>query len=212
MSKSAIYGILNLLNGKMYVGSAVAVDNRLRTHKSRLNLNKHPSKHLQGAWNEYGEFSFEFLILENCNKEDLLDREAFWLDLTNCCDPKCGYNKRIVPNSNIGLKLGPASEERKRKVSEIHKGRVISAEQREKIRKSLIGKTLSKETREKISLAGMGRKFSVDRNKKIGLANSRPDLWPHEKKYNCNCRECLDKKNAIRRLKRYNHEGEFRLD
>lgn len=206
--KSAIYGILNLVNGKIYIGSAVEVSNRLRTHKSRLNLNKHPSKHLQAAYNEYGDFAFEFIVLEYCDKDQLLEREAYWFELTNCCDPECGYNKRKTPNSNLGLKLGPASEERKKKLSEIHKGRIITLEQREKIRNSLTGFKHTEETKAKVA-ASSKRPSSIEKKLKIGEANSRPDLWPHADKYNCNCRECLDKKNLARRLKRYNREGEF---
>lgn len=198
-SKHVIYGILNLINGKIYIGSAVNTNTRFNTHKSKLNLNKHPNKHLQGAWNEYGVFAFDFLILEHVIwKSDLLEREEYWINLTNCCDPSCGYNKRKIPNSNLGLKLGPASEERKAKLSKIHKGRIISEEQREKIRNTLTGFKHSEETKAKVSAAGMGRKFSKDRNAKIGLANSKPNKWPHPKKYKCNCRECLDKKWAIR--------------
>lgn len=198
-SKHVIYGILNLVNGKIYVGSAVDADHRWRTHKSKLNLGSHPSKHLQGAWNEYGSFAFDFVILEHVLwKSDLLEREEFWIELTNCCDPLCGYNKRKIPNSNLGLKLGPASEERKRKLSEIHTGRIITESQREKIRQTLLGTKHSVETRAKVSAAGMRRKFSVARNAKIGAANSKPNKWPHPKKYKCNCRECLDKKRLIR--------------
>lgn len=197
-NKAAIYGILNLVNGKIYIGSAVEVLNRLRTHKSRLNLNKHPSKHLQGAWNEYGAFAFEFVILEYCDKKDLLEREAYWFSLTDCCNPECGYNKRKIPNSNLGLLFGPATEARKLKLKKIHTGRIISEETREKIKNTLTGFKHSKETRDKVSAAGIGRIFSKERNEKIGKANSKPNKWPHEKKYSCNCRECLDKKRLIR--------------
>lgn len=207
-SKSAIYGILNLVNGKIYIGSAVEVLNRLRTHKSRLNLNKHPSKHLQGAYNQYSSFAFEFIILEYCSKDDLVEREQAWFDLTNCCNPTCGYNKRKTATSNIGLKLGPASEERKRKLSLIHTGRVISVEQREKISKTLTGRKHSLETRAKVSAAGR-RPSSANKKLKLSLAHKAKSSWLHEKGYGCNCRECLDRKNLEKRLKRYNREGEF---
>jgi len=207
--KSAIYGILNLLNGKIYIGSAVDVHSRLRTHKSRLNLNKHPSKHLQGAYNEYGSFAFEFMILEYCDKIELTEREQVWFELTNCYDPKCGYNKRKMATSNLGIKLGPASEARKQKMSELFKGRIITQEQREASSKALTGRKLSPEH---IANAVKGRKSfarSEEMKAKCRASHKAKSSWPHEKGWNCNCRECLDRKNLIRRLKRYNHEGEF---
>lgn len=209
ISKSAIYGILNLINGKIYVGSAIEVLNRLRTHKSRLNLNKHPSKHLQGAYNEYGAFAFEFIVLEYCDKADLIEREQAWINLTDCCDPKCGYNKQKIPSSNLGIKLGPASEERKRKLSEIHKGRIITEEQRKASSKALTGRKLSAEH---IANAIKGRKSfarSLETRAKQKATHKAKSSWLHENGYKCNCRKCLDRKNLIRRLKRYNHEGEF---
>lgn len=207
--KSAIYGILNLMNGKLYIGSAVDVRSRLNTHKSRLNLNKHPSKHLQGAWKEYGDFAFDFLILEYCEKHELLEREEFWFELTNCCDPNFGYNKRKIPNSNLGIKLGPASEARKKRMSEFHKGRVISQEQREASSKALTGRKLSSEH---IANSLKGRKSfarSDEMKAKNKASHKAKSSWPHEKGEKCNCRECLDRKNLNKRLKRYNHEGEF---
>lgn len=209
-SKHVIYGILNLVNGKIYIGSAVDADHRLRTHKSKLNLGIHPSKHLQGAWNEYGSFSFEFLILEHVLwKSDLLEREDYWIELTNCYDPLCGYNKRKVAKSNLGLKLGPASDARRKRISEVHKGRIVSEEQREASRKALTGRKLSPEH---IANSLKGRKSfarSEEMKAKNKAAHKAKSSWPHEKGEKCNCRECLDRKNLARRLRRYNHEGEF---
>lgn len=144
MIAGAVYSISNLLNGKVYIGSAVDYDSRWRTHKSRLNRNIHSNKHLQGAWNEYGEVVFNFVVLEYVfDKLNLLKREQYWIDTTECCDPKLGYNKRKIANSNLGLKLGPASDERKLKLKLAHTGRIISEEQREKIRNTLSGRKLT---------------------------------------------------------------------
>lgn len=209
-SKSAIYGILNLINGKIYIGSAVNKHNRLNDHKSKLNLNKHPSKHLQGSYNKYGFFAFEFLVLEYCDKEALLEREKYWIILTDATNPNYGYNKRKIPNSNLGLKLGPASDARKKRMSEIHTGRIVSQNQRISISEKLKGRKLTAQHIANVIAATKGKHASDQRKAKIGLANSRLDLWPHG--YKCNCRECLDKKNLARRLNRYNHNGEFSLD
>jgi len=209
-SRHAIYGILNLANGKVYIGSAVNVNHRFGTHKSNLNLNKHPNKHLQAAWNEYGDFAFEFLILENVLwKLELLEREEFWIELTNCCNPKNGYNKRKIPSSNLGIKLGPATEERKIKTSLSNKGKIRSKETIERISISKRGKKQTAEHVANVVKGRSGYRHTDATKAKQKAAHKSKSSWSHDKGYHCNCRECLDRKNLIRRLKRYNHEGEF---
>ena len=59
MSISGIYIIRNLINGNVYIGSAVRIDSRKRQHLHKLRSGKHENGHLQKAWNKYGEDSFE---------------------------------------------------------------------------------------------------------------------------------------------------------
>lgn len=49
--------------------------NRHCRHFGELNRNVHNNKHLQNAWNKYGEESFEFNVLEYCDVELLNERE-----------------------------------------------------------------------------------------------------------------------------------------
>lgn len=142
--KSAIYGILNLLNGKIYIGSAVDYYHRLRTHKSKLKYNVHVNKHLQSAWNEYGQLAFEFIILEYIfNRNDLIDREQFWINLTDCHNPELGYNIRKIAKSNLGLKKKEITLETRLRLSIANKG-----------------KKHSDETKAKLSLLSKGRKLT----------------------------------------------------
>ena len=57
---SGIYKIVNTVNGKKYVGSAVDIKRRWQAHKLRLRKNNHHSPKLQNAWNKHGESSFTF--------------------------------------------------------------------------------------------------------------------------------------------------------
>lgn len=186
--KSGIYQIVNKLNGKIYVGSAINLNNRFSSHVSKLFKNKHVNVYLQRAWNKYGKEAFEFLILEYVDdKAKLTTKEQNWIDWLKSSDPDYGYNIRKIANSNLGLKY-PASVG-------------------EKVRKANLGKIHSVERRLKNSEANKGHIVTKETKSKIGAANSKPDKWPH--KSFCNCRNCLDKKNLERRLKRYNREGEF---
>lgn len=97
--KSGIYKIVNKLNGKIYIGSAVNLSNRKSSHFSKLRKNKHFNNHLQNSFNKYGKDNFEFIILEECNVENLIEREQYYID-----NFKPQYNKRIIAESNIGCK------------------------------------------------------------------------------------------------------------
>lgn len=89
---SGVYGILNKVTGKIYVGSSIHVGVRWTDHKSELNYNKHKNVHLQRAWNKYGKDAFVFFIIEYSEAEDLIQREQYWIDRLQAADPKYGYD------------------------------------------------------------------------------------------------------------------------
>ena len=75
-----IYKIINIINSKFYVGSAVDLKRRKTRHFSELRGNKHNNRHLQAAWNKYGEQAFVFVVLEEVSADaDLLTAENVWL-------------------------------------------------------------------------------------------------------------------------------------
>lgn len=116
---SGIYKILNKINSKFYIGSAIDFTLRWSQHKYLLRLNKHDSSLLQNAWNKYGENAFEFIILERCTATDTLKREQYWLDTTKCYDREIGYNFRKDAHSNLGVKW---TQEHKDKISKSKTG------------------------------------------------------------------------------------------
>lgn len=164
---SGIYKILNTLNGKFYIGSAVNFKMRFRVHKNELNRNCHTNRHLQFAWNKYGSGIFKFEIIEYCEKEKLLEHEQYWIDLTNCCDDKIGYNLSPVAGSQLGFKH---SEETKSKYKIIRSN--VSLEIREKISKTHTGMKRSPAHIKNAANAKIGFKHSKEAKAKIGLANS----------------------------------------
>lgn len=97
---SGVYEIKNVLNNNRYIGSSANIQKRWYSHKRMLNLNIHPNKHLQAAWNKYGEKHFVFQILETCEpiKDTLLFIEQKYLDL------KPEYNNTPTAGSNLGWK------------------------------------------------------------------------------------------------------------
>jgi len=73
-----IYAIHNIISNKYYIGSSQCIRRRWNEHKSLLNRNKHGNQHLQYSYNKYGLDVFEFIILEECNINELLQREDYY--------------------------------------------------------------------------------------------------------------------------------------
>lgn len=60
-----IYAITSAVNETAYIGQANKIWFRWQTHRNALNKGKHTSRHLQNAWNKYGEDAFVFTVLES---------------------------------------------------------------------------------------------------------------------------------------------------
>ncbi|MGZ3664578.1 MAG: GIY-YIG nuclease family protein [Ktedonobacterales bacterium] len=89
---SCIYQIRCIPTGKIYVGSAVNLRLRWELHKSRLRRGIHHNKHLQNAWDRYGEVNFEVSVLEIVDRSKLLSTEQAWIDKTGCVSREFGFN------------------------------------------------------------------------------------------------------------------------
>ena len=133
---SGVYAIVNILNGKKYIGSTVHFKSRLAAHLKLLRLGKHHSPALQNSWNKYGEQAFRFEIIERCSREQLLDIEQIHIDASgdlNSC-PTAGSSlgrklsdetKQKIREKAIGRKHGPRSEAYRAAMRESAKDRVI---------------------------------------------------------------------------------------
>ena len=89
---SGIYCIENKITNMVYIGLSKNINNRWKEHKYRLNRNIHPNNKLQNAWNKYGEESFEFFVLEKCDKNIIYEREKYWIQQYKSYDRNLGYN------------------------------------------------------------------------------------------------------------------------
>lgn len=170
--KSGIYIIENGISEKVYVGSSKNLYARWSDHKSRLNSNKHPNKHLQRSWNKYGQDAFTYKVIEFIDYgSDLIDRESYWIERLKACDKEIGYN--ILKKGN--LKGFKHSEETKKKLSRLGKGKKRSKETRERISEAQRGlkkkrtKPMTEEHKRKIGDAHIGMKRSRDAIKNMSI-------------------------------------------
>ena len=63
---SGVYGIKNIVNGKMYVGESKKPNQRWYLHRTDLRLQKHSNQELQNDFNQYGEV-FVYGMIEFCD-------------------------------------------------------------------------------------------------------------------------------------------------
>jgi group I intron endonuclease len=165
--KSGIYLIKNITNNKVYIGSAINIPKRWSQHKKLLKEGKHHSKHLQSAWNIYGEQSFIFEIIEQVlNADHLISYEQVYLDYYKSYEDEKGYNIYKTAGSPYGIKR---SEETKKKMSQAKTGIKHSEEHKRKIREAKTGIKHSEETKKKMSEAA--RNMSEETKKKMSEAN-----------------------------------------
>lgn len=72
---SGIYTITSP-HGRVYIGQSKNVEGRLKGHKSDLRNGKHGCEDLQEDWNKFGEDSFVWKVVEQCEPGDLIETET----------------------------------------------------------------------------------------------------------------------------------------
>lgn len=96
-TRSGIYIITNLHNGKMYVGQSVNIAARVHFHECSFDYKESPAykKMLYAAIRKYGITAFRADVLEECKESELDSRERYWIQkLCTCVQDKNsnGYN------------------------------------------------------------------------------------------------------------------------
>lgn len=115
----SIYGILNLVNKKIYIGSTKNFKTRKYSHFYKLKKGNHGNEHLQRAYNKHGKQNFHMFLIEECDESERYKKEVFFISKHNSNLPKNGYNiyepdgdkfkcsentikKLIITNTKIG--------------------------------------------------------------------------------------------------------------
>ena len=190
-----IYETKNLVNGKKYIGQ----------HKSKKFDNWYLGSGVvfKQAIKKYGKENFCTRIIEKIetNKDDLNDREKYWIEYYDAVKSKeyynnsCGGEEKKWQGFNRAIKLGlkehhckkrKLSQETKEKISKANKGKKRTEEQRRQFSEAHKGKPAWNkgkktpvEIREKLSKAHKGQKawnkgksFSVESRKRMSLSKT----------------------------------------
>ncbi len=161
---TGVYGILNLLNDHLYIGSSgKGMEKRWQRHRYELRSGRHISNHLQRSWKKYGEASFKFFKIQSCRPSDCLLWEQRWID---------GLRPEFNQSPTAGSRLGMShSAETRTRMSCAHRRRWLHATDEERrhhsaaVSNSKTGKkiSVSDEQRRKLSDKMRGNRISVGR-------------------------------------------------
>lgn len=195
------YNIINKTTGKVYVGISIHIKERWSIHRQYLRKNKHPNNHLQNAWNKYGENDFEFNMLEvidfDYNNKDINYRKAIsekldklekkYFTKYNSTEREYGYNL-----NEAGLH-GVASEETKKKLSEMRQGENNSfyGKKHSKDSKKLMGGAVIDYSGEKNP--NYGNRWSDEQKEQMSKINKGRNLGKH---HNNETKQKISKSNS----------------
>jgi hypothetical protein len=102
-------------------------------------------------------------------KAEAVADEAKWHALYNVSKNEMFYNRSNQTATGFS-NTNPPSEEGRRKISETHKGKIVSAKTRQKISETHKGKIVSVETRQKLSESNIGKLRSIETRLKMSLS------------------------------------------
>ena len=97
-----IYKIENKINGKVYIGQSINIENRWNGHKKAIHgCSDSYNYPLYQAIRKYGLENFDFSILEECNIKELNEKEINYIKINNSFVPN-GYNQTFGGQGNHG--------------------------------------------------------------------------------------------------------------
>jgi len=161
MKFDGIYGVYTItctINNKILVGEG-KINVRLGNHKSYLKSNRHANKHLQSAYNLYGEKHFLFEILEECNQEYCKSQENYWCNMLDTHNREVGYNIQSTNHNKAIFKHSSTTIEN---LKEKGRNRIISKETREKLRITSTGRKLTDDVKKYLSKIKKGKLFTKE--------------------------------------------------
>lgn len=127
-----VYKLTNTVTGKFYIGSTYNLKARMKYH--RYSYDRNPNKYLGADIAKYGWDSFTVDVLEECTRENVRERERFYIDSLNAVE--VGYNmvkattyQDLMHDMNVKNWRDPEYREKHSKASsEVQKRRLKNPE------------------------------------------------------------------------------------
>lgn len=156
-----IYQILNLSDGKRYVGSSSDMRRRWKDHLNALRRGGHHNNRLSRSWAKHGEASFQFQPLLYCSPSDLIFYEELAFS-----GLKPEYNAAPVAGSTRGISY---SDEARQKISKAMMGnkRAVGRTTSEAQKSRMVGNKFgagivkSQAVRDKLSRIHKGNSYAL---------------------------------------------------
>lgn len=102
---TGIYRFLNIKTNLSYIGQSIDIEKRLKEHKRKaFQKGKEYYKKLYKAIREDGLENFSFEILEICEKEELNEREKYWIEYFDSFNN--GYNATAGGDGFLDANVG----------------------------------------------------------------------------------------------------------
>ena len=108
---SGIYIIRNLINNKVYIGQSNDIKRRWQEHIRSGQPDKYAKKSIRDnnapihrAMFKYGIDNFDFDILEKCSKDQLNEKEKYWINIFKSNKKELGYNLTEGGQKNFALR------------------------------------------------------------------------------------------------------------
>lgn len=159
MAINTIYVLRNKCNAKVYVGQTwQTLKARNGTNGSKYNH----SLYLYNAIQKYGWDNFYYETLTFCGTQESADYwETYFIDKYDSQNRERGYNLKN------GGSRGKCSEETKKKLSKIHKGKPKSLEHNKKVSEANKGRKRTPEQNKRMSELHKGKIISEETKKKM---------------------------------------------
>ncbi len=159
-----IYKIISPKN-RIYIGQSININQRFTSYN---NINQNLSHiRLKNSFIKYGVENHIFEIIEECNIEQLNERERYWQDYYNVLS-KNGLNCRLTTTNN---KSGCLSKEIKDKISKAHIGKKLSQKTKDKISEFMKTRPVSEFQKQRSSECNKGK--TISNEQKELLSNLR---------------------------------------
>jgi group I intron endonuclease len=179
-------------SGKIYIGSSINYKKRLTQYRG---VSSKSQTILYNSFLKYGIENHIFEIVENCTKENLLEREYHYgclydvisVNGMNCKLPKFGDKYQVVRQETVEkMRQWKPTEETIQNMKNAQQKRAkeskVSEETKQKLRDANLGKKASEETKKKISIGGKGRIVSDETKLKMKAWKRKPLSEEHKKK------------------------------